>query len=93
MVWGCAILREMGSKGAFSRRMAHKLQHLGLDGFAVLLLEGFRPLTILAEQLSYMASPFFSSMGLPMNDIGQALGDPEQVEDFLNRLKEPEISE
>ena len=93
MVGGCAILREMGSEGAISQRMAHKLQHLGLDVFAILLLEGFRPLTILAEQLSYMANPFFNSTELPLNEIGQALGDPEQVEDLLNRLKEPETDE
>ncbi len=93
MVGGCAILREMGSQGAFSKRMAHRLQHWRLDGFAVLLLEGLRPLTILAEQLSYMASPFFGSLGVPLNELGQALGDSEQVDDLLNRLKEPETNE
>jgi len=74
------------------RRLSDWLQRTGLGDFAAALLEAGRPLAPLGAQLSYMAEPLFSGLGLPLHEMGQVLEDPRQLDQLMRRLHGAEES-
>jgi len=74
---------------AFWSIWAQKLQRLGIDQFAALLLDAAGPLKVLLAQLIYAGSPFFVSRN---NQEWQALEhlleDPQESSSFAAFLRQ-----
>jgi len=83
---GCAILRAMDTQPSFADRLAMRIRRSKLDGMAVLLLEGFRPLAPIASQLAYLLQPLVGERGEPILEMGRLLEQPPEIDALIERL-------
>ena len=87
---GCAILRAMDTQPSFADRLATRIRRSRLDGLAILLLEGFRPLAPLVSQFAYMLEPFVGKGRDPLAEMGHLLETPSEIDSLIDRLTQRE---
>jgi len=74
---------------AFWSLWARKLQRLGIDQFAALLLDAAGPLKVLAAQLMVASSPFFASHNSQeWQALERLLEDPQESSSFASFLRQ-----
>lgn len=74
---------------AFWSIWARKLQRLGIDQFAALLLDAAGPLKVLLAQLMYAGSPFFVSHdNQEWQALEHLLEDPQESSSFASFLRQ-----
>ncbi len=83
----------MGGNQGLIQRLADTMHRLGMADFAALLFEAGQPLAPLGAQLSYMADPLLGGLGVPLNEFGQLLEDPKQLEQLVQQLQGAEQME
>jgi hypothetical protein len=86
MKGGCAILREMTGERDPVQRLVDWLHRFGLDGLALIFLEGIRPFGLLGAQAAYLVAPFLGSVGVQMEELAQVLEDPDLLSQVSNRI-------
>ncbi|MEW6566872.1 MAG: hypothetical protein AB1449_01660 [Chloroflexota bacterium] len=80
----------MNQEDGFSRRLAARLEHMGLRETAAALLDAAGPLTLVAAQLAFLAEPLFRGSSAAVRDLARLLEDPDQVSDLVRRLRREE---
>lgn len=76
----------------FPRRLAERLERLGLGEAAGVLLDAVGPLTVVAAQLALIAEPLFRGSGTELGEWARLLQDPDQVSDLVRRLRREEAA-
>ncbi len=80
----------MAQDDQVSRRLAARLESLGLGEVAGVLLDAVGPLTAVAAQLALVAEPLVRGWGTELGDWVRLLQNPDQVSDLARRLRREE---
>lgn len=82
----------MSEEELFIRRLAARLERLGLGEAASAVLEAAGPLTIVAAQLALVVEPLFRGWGTALDDWARLLQDPDQVSALIRFLRREETT-
>ena len=77
----------MNKERSTSELAANWLRYFGLGIVAAGFLEAFRSFTYLGAQVLYLVEPVFGGRNNSIQDFARLLEDPDQVDDFINRLR------
>lgn len=85
-----AILRAMKAKQPVEDIIHRRLRSLGLAGFGAVVLEAFAPLAMIGAQFAYILEPMVSGGGQRswLGELAGLFERPEQLESFIDRLRE-----
>ncbi len=82
----------MGQDDDLPRRLAARLQRLGLGPIAGVALDALAPLTVVAAQLALVAEPLFRGWGPELGEWARLLQDPDRLSDLANYLRREEAA-
>ncbi len=82
----------MDQDDAIARRLAARLERLGLGPIAGFVLDALGPLTVVAAQLALVAEPLLRGWGPELGEWGRLLEDPDRVADLARHLRREEAA-
>ena len=80
----CAAMVDR--QGALTRLIAH-LGGTGLGNILAAILDAAGPIAPIGAQAIYALDPLLSAEGSDWNELGQALEDPESLEELIKALR------